>query len=113
MPRVREIALHGLTCERCRTTELCAADVTPDLVRALEDDPSPKVRHATVGILLRLSSRDARASDALARAARLDEDPLVRQVALAASEGRHRDIRSRKALRRRARRPAASHAPQR
>lgn len=102
VPRVRTIALHGLACERCRTGELCASDVVPALIAVLEQDPSPKVRHGAVSVLLRLSSRDARAPMAIARAARDDVDPLVRQVAAAATEGRRRDIRSRKALRRRA-----------
>lgn len=102
VPRVRVIALHGLACERCRTGELCASDVVPALIGVLERDPSPKVRHGAVGILLRLSSRDERAPEALIRASREDADPLVRQVATAATQGRRRDIRSRKALRRRA-----------
>ena len=107
VPRVRAIALHGLACERCRTGELCASEVVPALIAVLEEDPSPKVRHSAVGILLRLSSRDARAPEAIIRAAREDVDPLVRQVAAAAAEGTRREVRSRKALRRRAR--AQSH----
>jgi len=106
VPRVRRLALHGLSCERCRTGELCATDVVPTLIHALQHDPSPRVRHDTVPILLRLSDRDERASAALETAAHQDDDPLVRQVALAAVQGRTRDIRSRKALRRRARVPA-------
>jgi HEAT repeat protein len=102
VPRVRTIALHGLACERCRSEELCATDVVPTLAGVLERDPSAKVRHDTIGILLRLSTRDPRATAAIRSAATEDADPLVRQVALAALDGRTRDIRSRKALRRRA-----------
>ena len=104
VPAVRVVALHGLSCERCRSTDLCVTDVVGDLVRSLEEDPSPKVRHGLVPILRRLADRDDRARAALARAADDDADDLVRQVAAAALEGRARDVRSRKALRRRARR---------
>src|SRR5207248_2586933 len=83
VPRVRTIALHGLSCERCRTGELCATDVVRTLIDALEHDPSPRVRHDTVPMLLRLSDRDQRAIAALKTAADHDDDPLVRQVALA------------------------------
>lgn len=100
VPRVRLIALHGLACERCRSAELCAADVVPDLVRTATEDPSPKVRHETIAILLRLSDRDSRAEEAIASAAG-DADQLVPTVARAALEGRTRDIRSRRAFRRR------------
>jgi HEAT repeat protein len=103
VPRVRVIALHGLACERCRADELCVADVVPALVDALESDPSPRVRHDVVPILLRLAGRDRRAADALRRAASNDPDDLVRAIAAAAIDRRTRDIRSRKALRRRAR----------
>jgi len=102
VPRVREIALHGLACERCRTTELCVTDVAPDLIRALQTDSSAKVRHGTVGVLARLAGRNERIVAALRQAATDDEDPFVRQVAQAAVDGRRRDIRSAKALRRRA-----------
>ncbi len=101
--RVRVVALHGLGCERCRDSELCVPDVVPVLLGVLEHDPSPKVRHDCVRILLRLSSRDDRAGEAIRRAALEDDDDLVREVAAAAAEGRYGDIRSRKALRRRAR----------
>lgn len=108
VPRVRAIALHGLACERCRTGELCVSDVVPSLISVLEQDRSAKVRHGAVGILLRLSARDASASEAILRAAHEDADPLVRQVATAAAEGRHHDVRSRKTMRRRARRAQAA-----
>lgn len=111
VPRVRAIALHGLACERCRETELCAADVVPALVAALLTDPSARVRHGCVPILMRLAGRDARAGDALRRAAADDADPLVRECATAALEGRFRDVRSRKALRRRARRVGTDDPP--
>ena len=107
VPRVRVHALHGLACERCRSEELCVADVLLDLVRALDGDPSPKVRHAAAVTLVGLAGRDERAVRALERAALTDADELVRTVARAGAEGRHRDVKSRKALRRRQSRPVA------
>src|SRR6266581_4450160 len=50
---VREVALHGLSCERCRSEDLCVADVVTDLVDILASDPSPEVRHKTVAVLVR------------------------------------------------------------
>jgi hypothetical protein len=101
VPHVRVIALHGLACERCRVGELCAGEVVTDLIQVLDGDPNPKVRHGAVLVIAGLAARDARVVDVLARVGREDIDPLVRQVALAVVEGRGRDVRSRKALRRR------------
>ncbi len=101
VPHVRVIALHGLACERCRVGVLCASDVVTDLIQVLDRDPNPKVRHGAVLVVARFMVRDARVVDVLALVARDDVDPLVRQVALAVVEGRRRDVRSRKALRRR------------
>jgi HEAT repeat protein len=106
VPRVRQVALHGLACERCREEALCVTDVVPTLVHALEHDDNAKVRHAAVGILLSLSERDRRAGDAIRDAMEHDPDELVRRAARAASEGRYRGMASRKAIRRRARRTA-------
>jgi HEAT repeat protein len=78
------------------------SDVVPALIAVLERDPNRKVRHDAVRVLLRLSSRDARAGEAIQKATD-DDDHLVRAVATAAVDGRQRDIRSRKVLRRRAR----------
>ncbi len=77
------------------------SDVVTDLIQVLDGDPNPKVRHGAVLVIARLAARDARVVDVLARVAREDVDPLVRKVALAVVEGRWRDVRSRKALRRR------------
>jgi HEAT repeat protein len=93
---VREMALHGLACEQCRVDALGLADVMPVLSRVVRTDPSADVRHQTVPILLRLSNRDPRAREVIEEVARSDDDPLVRQVAVAALEGRVRDaMRSR------------------
>jgi HEAT repeat protein len=98
---VRAMALHGLACDQCRTDELCVGDVVPVLSRVVRSDPNPEVRHAAIPILLRLSNRDRRAREAIETAAATDGDPLVRQVATAALDGRVRDaLRSRHDLRR-------------
>jgi HEAT repeat protein len=78
---VREIALHGLACERCRTDEICIADVVPEVIRVLESDPSADVRYKTLEILRNLGSRQPIALHALERAAESDADPLVRRGA--------------------------------
>jgi HEAT repeat protein len=103
VPFVREMALHGLSCEQCRTAELCVADVVPVLSRVLATDKSPEVRHKVVPILMNFLSRSSPAHEALRRSSLSDEDILVRQVATAALEGRERDARrSRHDLRRKA-----------
>jgi HEAT repeat protein len=84
---VRDIALHGLACEQCRTAELCVTDVTPKVVRVLESDPNPEVRFKAIPILRRLSSRDPAALAAITRAAELDADERVRLAATAILRG--------------------------
>jgi hypothetical protein len=108
VPRVRQVALHGLACERCRESELCVADLVPTLIGTLKGDANAKVRHAALGILVALSDRDDRVGEAIRDATGHDADPLVRQAALAASQGHCRGMGSRKAMRRRARRTAAA-----
>jgi HEAT repeat protein len=93
VPFVRQMALHGLSCQRCRTAELCIADIVPVLSRVLAHDHSPEVRHKVIPILMDLSSRSSLAREALQRSSLSDEDVLIRQVAAAALEGRERDAR--------------------
>ncbi len=101
---VRELALHGLACEQCRSAELCVSEVVPVLAGVLGSDPSPEVRQRTIPILLRLSGRDPRARLAIEDASTKDEDRLVRQVAEASLQGDERQaLRSRHDLQRRAR----------
>jgi hypothetical protein len=85
---VRDLALHGLACEQCRTDELCVTDVTPKVVGLLERDPNAEVRHKTIPILVRLADRDPRAIEAIKRAAEHDDDLRVRQTAEAVLAGR-------------------------
>src|SRR5215469_12572619 len=80
---VRESALHGLACERCRHEDICVTDVVTDLVEILASDPNVEVRHKTVAALARFSDRDSRAGEAIARAAHHDPDPAIRYVARA------------------------------
>lgn len=103
IPQVRNAALHSIACEGCRETELCAADVVPGLVELLRSDPSPEIRHKTIGTLIRLSDRDPAARIAVQRASVEDGDDLIRQTAIAAL----RDgivVASRKKVERRAKR---------
>jgi HEAT repeat protein len=97
---VREIALHGLACERCRSDAICLADVVPRVARVLDDDPSPEVRYKALGALVRFASRSAEAAEALARATVDDEDALVREAASLVVSGHH--LPNRQRLRRRA-----------
>ena len=78
---VREIAVHGLSCERCRSESLCVADVVTDLIDILASDPSAEVRHKTVILLARFVGRDARVGEAIARASIEDPDSAIRHVA--------------------------------
>jgi HEAT repeat protein len=78
---VRESALHGIACERCRHEEIRVSDVVGDLVRLLASDANPEVRHKTVVALGRFLDRDIRAPEALARAAQTDPDAAVRLIA--------------------------------
>src|SRR6266849_2181948 len=78
---VREGALHGLACERCRHEDICVTDVVTDLVEILACDPNAEVRHKTVVALSRFLARDSRASEAIARAAHHDPDTAIRYVA--------------------------------
>jgi len=106
VPMVRENALHGLACERCRIEALCVADVVRDLVAMLASDPSAEVRHKTVAVLARFIDRDGRARDAIGRAARDDDDPAIRQVAQTVLESGQPHVRRRKSALRDARREA-------
>src|SRR5262245_23520779 len=112
---VRELALHGLACERCRSNELCITDVVTDLIDILGADPSAEVRHKTVAALARLADRDSRAGAALARAARNDSDSAIRLVAQRVIDSGDVHVRSRKAALRAAQRATAveSHGQQR
>lgn len=104
---VREVALHGLSCERCRSAALCVPDVVTDLVDILACDPSAEVRHKTVAVLARFVARDRRASEAIARAAQDDSDSAIRHVARQVVESGQLHVRGRKAALRDARRTTA------
>ena len=78
---VREGALHGLACERCRDAGISVTDVVTDLVETLATDFNAAVRHKTVAALARFAGRDNRAGAAIAHAARNDSDPAIRRVA--------------------------------
>ena len=101
---VREVALHGLSCERCRSAALCVADVVTDLVNILACDPSAEVRHKAVAVLTSFVGRDGRASEAIARAAQEDADSAIRYVARRVVDRGQLHVRGRKAALRDARR---------
>jgi hypothetical protein len=75
---VREVALHGLACERCREAALCVPDVVPELLAALRRETSADVRIKLVGMLAQLASRSEAALEAIRRAGEHDPDPVVR-----------------------------------
>jgi hypothetical protein len=101
VPRVRLVALHGLSCDRCRVGELCVKDVVSDLLRTVSEDPSPKVRHAAVQLVAKQVLSDARVAPSLKKVASEDPDDLVRTVAHAGVLGSRGAFQSRKGLRRR------------
>jgi hypothetical protein len=98
---VRQAALHSIACETCRRDDLCVGDVVPRLLDVLARDASPAMRHKAVPTLLRLAPGEARAVEAIRRAADEDPDDLVRAVAVRALAGKH--IGDRKTYARRAR----------
>jgi hypothetical protein len=102
VPRVRVVALHGLSCETCRVGRICVQDVVTDVLPVLRHDASTRVRHAAIDVLARLRTRDGRIEVALRTAARVDPDPLVRTAADGAARGERRAW-TRKAVRRRLR----------
>ncbi len=84
---VRDLALHGLACEQCRTENLCVTVVTPWIARVLEGDPNPEVRFKALPILRRLATRDPAAVSGIERAAEHDADERVREAAAAVLRG--------------------------
>jgi HEAT repeat protein len=104
VPSVREGALHGLACERCRDGDICITDVVTDLVEILASDPDAEVRHKTVAALARFMGRDCRAGEAIARAAHRDSDAAIRCVARAVEDNGQPHAGRRKAALRHVRR---------
>jgi len=104
---VRESALHGFACERCRHGDICVTDVVTDLVEILASDPNAEIRHKTVAALALFIGRDSRAGEAIARAAQHDPDPAIRYVARAVVDGGQLHVRRRKAALRDVRRANA------
>ena len=104
---VREGALHGLACERCRHEDICVTDVVTDLTEILASDPNAEVRHKTVAALARFIGRDSRAGEAITRAAHHDPEPAIRYVARAAADSGQPHVPSRKSALRDVRRTKA------
>jgi len=80
---VRDIALHSLACESCKTdgTAGCEADVVGPLIQVLAADPKPDLRIKALTALLRFVGRDDRVRAALVEAARANDDAEVRRCA--------------------------------
>src|SRR5215467_14768069 len=93
---VRESALHGLACERCRHEDICVTEVVTDLVAILGSDRNAEVRHKTVAALARFLGRDVRAREAIERATDDDPDPAIRAVAQAVVDSGQPHVRRRK-----------------
>jgi hypothetical protein len=101
---VRNMALHSLTCQSCKSEPLCPATVVPSLVHVVTDDPNPNMRGKAITLLLRLGGPDDQVRATVRRAATKDPDELVRQAAADALAGRF--VLARKRYERRQRRHA-------
>jgi HEAT repeat protein len=98
---VRRVAVHSLSCQRCKSTPLVCVDIVARLIPSALDDPSPKVRReAAYG--LSAQPPDVRAVPVLKRL--LDDpasDPDLRRIAHSALKHhdpdykRHADERAR------------------
>ena len=98
---VRRHAVHGLTCERCRSSDLCVDDVVPAVVDALAAERDPRIRHQLVVVLGTFAPRSNLGRQTLDRAAEDDADDLLRVAASSVLKTGH--TRSRKTLERLAR----------
>lgn len=75
---VREVALHSLACERCRSEAVCISDVVPRVIRVLNEDVDAEVRYKALPILRQYAGRYTGAMDALVRASEAHVDPMIR-----------------------------------
>jgi hypothetical protein len=80
---VRRHAIHGLTCERCRTGDLCLGEVAPAVAEALGREDDAEVRHQLVVVLGRFASRSDLARRTLHEVAAAHPDELLRAAASA------------------------------
>jgi HEAT repeat protein len=103
---VRRQAVHGLTCERCRSGEVCVGDVVPAVVAALAAEDDTQVRHQLVVTLGRFATRSDLARQTLQTVGAQDADELLRVAASAVLATGH--TRGRKSLERLARRARRS-----
>lgn len=107
-PAVRNVALHSIACESCKEQEMCAADVVPELIYVLHNDPSPELRNKTLLQLMWLSDRDDRIVPAVEQSATRDPDPAIRKAAEDLLLGRY--VRPKKQYERSQRRHAGTRA---
>jgi hypothetical protein len=85
---VRELALHSVICENCRTGDLYVVDVVSPVARVLEGDAKPDLRIKALAALVSFVPREPRALEPIRVAARTNSDALVRQCAQDALKGR-------------------------
>ena len=69
---VRNMALHSLTCQSCKSAPLGPATVVPSLVHVVTDDPNPNMRGKAITLLLRLGGPDDQIRATVRRAATTD-----------------------------------------
>ena len=98
---VRRHAVHGLTCERCRGSDVCVGDVVPAVIAALAVEVDAAIRHQLVVVLGGFAPRSDVARRTLDTVAAHDADTLLRAAAVAVVTTGH--TRSRKTLERLAR----------
>jgi len=107
IPAVREIALHGISCERCGSG-VCVAEVVPAVSRLLAEDPSAETRYKALRVTAQLADRSPEAAAAVGRAAAGDADATVRAGAAIVLDGGH--LPNRRRVRRRVRSARAKRA---
>ncbi|MEN9938958.1 MAG: hypothetical protein RLZZ387_5537 [Chloroflexota bacterium] len=82
-PRVRQMALHTLACDRCKegACRPREADVLPEALRALSDDEDPHVRAMAIEVVGQYVHTNPDAERALVAANSGDPSPAVRKKA--------------------------------
>ena len=82
-PQVRAWAVHALACDRCKEGSCRPGDdeSLPHAIRMLTEDPAREVRQQAVALVGMAVHRSPAALDAVQRAHREDEHPVVRKIA--------------------------------
>ena len=82
-PKVRVMALHTLACDRCKEGDCrpAEADVLPEALRILSDDPNAHVRAMAIEVVGQYVHTNKTAEHALLEANKKDPNPTVRKKA--------------------------------